>query len=124
MPKDSPSPELGHRHEWEGIVAWVEGLEQGNPTLVGVSTSGHGGWTTSTSNLQVDGTRPKIRYYSTWPLNHQVGTTSVKGGEQPLIAWESLPAAARDALQNTDFGAANVPFRDPNFVNNLNSAAF
>lgn len=124
MPKDSPSPELGHRHEWEGIVAWVEGVESGSPTLVGVSTSAHGGWTTRTSNLQVDGTRPKIRYYSTWPLNHQLGTTDTKGGEQPLVAWESLPAAARDALQNTDFGAANVPFRDPNFMNNLAAAAF
>lgn len=94
MPKDSPSPELGHRHEWEGIVAWVEGIDSGNSKLVGISTSGHGGWTTHTSNLQVDGTRPKIRYYSTWPLNHQVGTTDVKGGEVSNIRYSLSPFLA------------------------------
>jgi hypothetical protein len=41
-----------------------------------------------------------------------------------LIAWEDLTAAARTALQNTDFGSGNVPFKDGNFMSNLASATF
>jgi hypothetical protein len=51
-----------------------------------------------------------------------IGVTT--GGQQPLIAWESLPAAALDALQNTDFGAATVPFKDSTFAGNLAKATF
>jgi hypothetical protein len=41
-----------------------------------------------------------------------------------LIAWESLPTVAQTALQNTDFGSANVPFKDGNFATNLAAATF
>ena len=51
-----------------------------------------------------------------------MGFTSTRGGQQPLIAWESLPAAAKTALTNTDFGSADVPFKDANFANNLAKA--
>ena len=40
-----------------------------------------------------------------------------------MIAWESLTDAARTALQDTDFGAANVPFKDANFESNLEKAS-
>ncbi|KAK8049358.1 25 kDa protein elicitor [Apiospora phragmitis] len=120
-----PSTGLGHRHDWEGIVVWIDNPNtSSDPQVLGLSTSGHGDWTTITDDLPLDGTRPKIRYFSVWPVNHQLGTTDAKGGEQPLIAWESLTDAARDALQNTDFGDANVPFKDPNFMDNLQSASF
>jgi hypothetical protein len=72
----------------------------------------------------LDGYRSKIEYFSNWPVNHQLGLTSTQGGEQPLIAWESMTEAARAALSTTDFGSANVPFKDDNFVNNLDKAAF
>ncbi|KAK8089283.1 hypothetical protein PG997_004244 [Apiospora hydei] len=127
MPKDSPSTGLGHRHDWEGVVVWTDNPSTtANPQVLGVSTSGHGEWTTVTgSAMPLDGgARPKIRYFSTWPVNHQLGTTDKRGGEQPLVAWESLTEAARDALQNTDFGSANVPFKDPNFMDNLKGASF
>jgi hypothetical protein len=52
----------------------------------------------------------------------RTGFTSTKGGQQPLIAWESLPAAAQTALTNTDFGSANVPFKDSAFMSNLANA--
>lgn len=52
----------------------------------------------------------------------RLGFTSTVGGQQPLIAWESLPAVAQQALANTDFGDANVPFKDSNFMNNLAEA--
>ncbi|KAK8056479.1 hypothetical protein PG993_001706 [Apiospora rasikravindrae] len=127
MPKDSPSTGLGHRHDWEGVVVWIDNPSTASdPRILGVSTSGHGKWTTVTGNdMKLDGgVRPKIRYFSVWPVNHQLGTTDARGGEQPLVAWESLPVAARDALQNTDFGDANVPFKDPNFMDNLRGASF
>jgi hypothetical protein len=52
----------------------------------------------------------------------RLGFTSSRGGQQPLIAWESLTAAARTALTNTDFGDANVPFKDGSFASNLANA--
>ncbi|KXJ91091.1 necrosis inducing protein [Microdochium bolleyi] len=124
FPKDSPSPGLGHRHDWESAIVWLDDVNKAEPQILALSTSGHGKFETITSGLPLSGTRPKIRYYSNWPVNHQMGTTDTQGGEQPLIAWESLTQAARDALQNTDFGSANVPFRDPNFADNLRNASF
>lgn len=120
MPKDEPSDGLGHRHDWEGCVVWLSSMST-SATLLGVSASAHGGWDANTSP-NLSGTSPLIRYYSTWPLDHQMGFTSTVGGLQPLIAWESLTAAAQTALQNTDFGSANVPFKDANFNNNLAEA--
>jgi hypothetical protein len=59
-----------------------------------------------------------------WMLTRyrRLGFTSTRGGQQPLIAWETLSAAARTALTNTDFGSANVPFKDGNFMSNLAKA--
>ncbi|KAI0151238.1 necrosis inducing protein-domain-containing protein [Pestalotiopsis sp. NC0098] len=121
MPKDSPSDGLGHRHDWEGIVVWIDNLD--SQTIKGLATSAHGDFDVITSDFPLDGSRPKIRYYSVWPVNHQLGTTSTKGGEQPLIAWDSLTDAARTALENTDFGSATVPFKDSTFTSNLDKAA-
>lgn len=123
FPKDSPSTGLGHRHDWEGVVVWLDSPSSSSATLLGVAASGHGGFETSTSpSLSAEG-RPLIKYHNVFPVNHQMGFTDVQGGEQPLVAWESLPETARDALQATDFGAANVPFRDGNFEENLGKAA-
>ncbi|KAI0134109.1 necrosis inducing protein-domain-containing protein [Xylariales sp. AK1849] len=119
MPKDSPSSGLGHRHDWECIVVWIDDPTLASPSIKGLATSAHGDFDVITTSIPLDGTRSKIRYYSVWPVDHQLGTTDTVGGEQPLIAWESLTDAARTALTNTDFGAANVPFKDANFANNL-----
>lgn len=53
-----------------------------------------------------------------------MGLSFEQGGQQPLIAWESLPDAARNALQTTDFGSATVPFKDSTFAGNLAAATF
>ncbi|KAI1270535.1 NPP1-domain-containing protein [Xylariaceae sp. FL1019] len=121
MPKDEPSDGLGHRHDWECIVVWLDSSAS-DASIVGLSTSAHGGFSTITSSFPLDGTRPKIQYYSVWPVDHQLGTTDTVGGEQPLISWDDLTAAARTALQDTDFGDANVPFKDGNFESNLAEA--
>jgi hypothetical protein len=120
MPKDSPSSGLGHRHEWENTVVWLSD-STASSTLIGVAASAHGGYDTSTSP-SLTGSGPCIGYRSVWPVNHQLIFTSDQGGQQPMIAWESLPAAARTALENTDFGDANVPFKDSNFNSNLDKA--
>ena len=120
MPKDSPSSGVGHRHDWENFVVWLSS-ESTSASVVGMAASAHGDYDTSTDG-NFSGNSPLVGYNSNWPYDHQLVFTSVKGGQQPLIAWESLTAAAQTALTNTDFGAANVPFKDANFDNNLAKA--
>lgn len=120
MPKDSPSSGLGHRHDWENVVVWLSGASS-SASLRGVAISAHGDYQ-KTSAPQLDGSRPKIGYISYYPVNHQLISTADKGGEQPLIAWESLTQAARTAIETTDFGDATPSFRDANFQSYLASA--
>ncbi|PIL33810.1 hypothetical protein GSI_04435 [Ganoderma sinense ZZ0214-1] len=118
MPKDEPISGIGHRHDWECIVVWIDDPNKDEPTLLGVAASAHGDFATETSPA-VDGTSPLIEYVSFFPLDHQLTFTSTEGGEQPLIAYESLTDAARDALETTDFGSAIVPFKNATFEGNL-----
>ncbi|KAE8132859.1 necrosis inducing protein [Aspergillus pseudotamarii] len=125
FPKDEPSTGLGHRHDWEGVIVWLsDSTSTSADNIVAVCPSAHGGWDCSTDGYTLDGTSPLIQYYSVWPVNHQCGLTTTVGGTQPLIAWESLPTAASTALEDTDFGDANVPFKDANFSSNLEKATF
>lgn len=120
MPKDSPASGMGHRHDWEHVVIW---LSAGNTsaTVEGVAVSQHGLHEKDTSP-PMKGDTPLIGYKSYWPLNHQMIFTDEVGGEQPLIAWESLTDAARTALSETDFGSGNVPMKDASFEDKLESA--
>lgn len=120
MPKDSPSTGLGHRHDWENIVVWLSSAST-SATIRGVAISAHGDYQKTTSP-NLDGTRPKIGYISYFPVNHQLIGTGDKGGEQPVVAWESLTAGARAAIEGTDFGDATPSFRDSNFQNYLKDA--
>ncbi|KAF2013990.1 NPP1-domain-containing protein [Aaosphaeria arxii CBS 175.79] len=121
MPKDSPSSGLGHRHDWENAVVWLSSQSE-SATVRGVAISAHGDYQKVSGHF--DGSRPLIGYISAWPVNHQLIDTSDKGGEQPLIAWESLTAAARTAIENTNFGDATPSFRDNNFQSYLEKAYF
>jgi hypothetical protein len=120
MPKDSPSSGLGHRHDWENVVVWLSSAST-SATVRGVAISAHGDYQKETAP-PFDGSRPKIGYISIWPVNHQLIATDKKGGQQPLIAWESLTDAARGAIAGTDFGSATPSFRDDNFDSYLASA--
>ncbi|TVY50048.1 hypothetical protein LOCC1_G000139 [Lachnellula occidentalis] len=125
MPKDEPSDGLGHRHDWEGVIIWLTsstGTDAAN--ILAVCPSAHGKWDCSTDGYSLSGTGALIKYESIWPVNHDCGLTTTVGGMQPLIAWESLPAVAQTALENTDFGSANVPFIDAHFNTNLAGATF
>lgn len=120
MPKDSPSGGLGHRHDWENIVVWLS-AESASATLRGVAISAHGDYQKETSP-PLEGNHPKIGYRAIWPTNHQLIATSDLGGMQPLIAWESMTAAARTAIENTNFDKATPSFRDNNFESYLAEA--
>ncbi|KAL1798960.1 hypothetical protein ACET3X_002997 [Alternaria dauci] len=120
MPKDSPSPGLGHRHDWENIVVWLSSAST-TATIRGVAISAHGDYQKVTKP-NLDGTRPLIGYRSIFPVNHQLISTTEKGGEQPVIAWDSMTAAARQAIENTNFGDATPSFRNNNFESYLNEA--
>ncbi|TGO57779.1 hypothetical protein BOTNAR_0194g00010 [Botryotinia narcissicola] len=125
MPKDEPSTGIGHRHDWEGVIVWLSSSTATTASnIVAVCPSAHGGWDCSTDGYSLSGTSPLIKYESIWPIDHSMGLTSSVGGQQPMIAWESLPAAAQTALETTDFGAANVPFIPSAFANNLAAATF
>ncbi|EFX01241.1 necrosis and ethylene inducing peptide 2 precursor [Grosmannia clavigera kw1407] len=125
FPKDEPSDGIGHRHDWEGTIVWLKsGTSTAANNIAAVCPSAHGGWKCATSGYNLQGSKPLIKYESAWPLDHSCGLTNVVGGSQPLIAWESLPNVARVALTNTDFGKANVPFKDANFNSNLAKATF
>ena len=120
MPKDSPSTGLGHRHDWEHAVVWLSDASA-SATVQGIAVSQHSGYDTSTSP-PMDGDTPLIGYTASWPVNHHMVFTDEVGGTQPLVAWESLTEAARTALNDADFGDANVPMNEGNFVAKLEGA--
>jgi hypothetical protein len=99
MPKDSPSTGLGHRHDWENIVVWLS-AQSTSATLTGVAISAHGDYQKNASP-PLQGTSPKIGYISYFPVNHQLIATNDLGGQQPLIAWDNMTAAARTAIEST-----------------------
>jgi hypothetical protein len=121
MPKDEPSPGIGHRHDWENTIVFLSS-ESTSASVVGMTVSQHSGFSASKSP-SFSGSSPLIGYVSYWPLDHDLIFDTTVGGMQPLIAWESLTAAAQTALQNTDFGDANVPFKDSDFQTKIGQAA-
>ncbi|CAI5710480.1 unnamed protein product [Peronospora destructor] len=44
FPKDSTSHGLGHRHDFEQVVVWIDNPANVNPKILGVSLSSHGGF--------------------------------------------------------------------------------
>ncbi|MCE4372776.1 NPP1 family protein [Xanthomonas hortorum pv. hederae] len=125
FPKDSPSSGLGHRHDWESIVVWINNPSVPRPTVYALSYSAHGNYSyLRNPAASLRDNHPKVVYGSTWPTNHEmfIGPYNPVGGMQPLIAWESMDQWVKDALTYTNFGAANVPFIDKNFNQNLGKA--
>lgn len=123
-PKDQPNAGNvagGHRHEWESTVVWLDNPENATPALIGAAASGHGGYKTSTDPSR-NGDRVKVEYYTEFPRNHELQFSSTEGWGFWKIHWDNLPGPARQALQDTDFGSANVPFKDGNFESNLDKA--
>ncbi|KAJ0109756.1 hypothetical protein N8I77_011221 [Diaporthe amygdali] len=119
MPKDEPSDGIGHRHDWENAVVFLS-ENSSDATFVAMVVSEHGGYVSGTATF--DGTHPYVGYISYWPVDHTLIFTTTEGGTQPLIAWEDLTDAAREALDTTDFGDATASFKDSNFQSYLADA--
>ncbi|KAM0330483.1 hypothetical protein ACHAQA_003427 [Verticillium albo-atrum] len=126
MPKDQPiagNVAGGHRHDWENIVVFVDDpAVNPTPAILGGAASGHGEYK-KTATPDVEGDSVKVEYFTTFPTNHELQFTATSGKTYPISDWDSLPQPARDALENTSFGSANVPFKDANFDSNLAKAA-
>ncbi|TYZ68441.1 hypothetical protein PybrP1_008936 [[Pythium] brassicae (nom. inval.)] len=124
FPKDSPFTQLGHRHDWEHVVVWIDNPDAANPKLLGVSPSAHSGYSKYAPPKAgtVAGTSVKVDYKSKGVVNHALDSTSTAGEQQPLIMWDQLTPAARTALENAKFGSANVPMKDGNFMAKLDKA--
>ncbi|POM79666.1 LOW QUALITY PROTEIN: Hypothetical protein PHPALM_2604 [Phytophthora palmivora] len=124
FPKDSPSTGLGHRHDWEHVVVWIDNPDVPEPKILAVTPSAHSGYSAQVppDADKVEGNSVKVNYESSWPINHALESTTKGGDYQDLIMWHQLTDAARQGLQNTNFGSANVPMKDGNFIGKLDKA--
>ncbi|KAI9982239.1 hypothetical protein PInf_008134 [Phytophthora infestans] len=127
FPKDSPLTGLGHRHDWEHVVVWVDDIKLNSPSVIAVSPSAHSGYNIyhPPESNTIDGYSTKVDYSSSWlVINHALDSTTDAGETQNLIMWDQLTDAARTALENTDFGDANVPMKDGNFLTKVGNAYY
>ncbi|KAG2984103.1 hypothetical protein PC118_g9051 [Phytophthora cactorum] len=124
FPKDSPSSGLGHRHDWEHVIVWIDNPSVENPKILAVTPSAHDGYSKEVPPKAdcVDGTSVKVNYESQWPVNHALGSTSKGGDFQDLIMWDQLSENARRAMNGVGWGKANTPFNDGNFKPKLEKA--
>lgn len=117
FPKDVPVVGQGHRHDWENIVLWFDGESQ-NHKYLGIAISAHGKYAKykpGAKSMYWDGDRPLIAYENELVTNHHLGVTSKKGGDQPILAYESIPDVAWKAVDAYNFDEANLPFGTKNF---------
>jgi len=132
MPKDMPPSGIGgHRYEWEGIVVWLDSCHVG-ARIVSINYSMHGGWSvnnapptwTGSYGYTGFGVHPLVYYHSPNKLlDHHPDPTWRQGGTQPLSGWDYLPAPAKNAINNFNFGAATPPLKDGGtFLHNLQAA--
>nr|L7NCR7.1 RecName: Full=NLP effector protein 9; AltName: Full=Necrosis-inducing protein 9; AltName: Full=Nep1-like protein 9; Flags: Precursor [Phytophthora capsici]AEJ88240.1 necrosis inducing protein NPP9 [Phytophthora capsici] len=124
FPKDSPSTGLGHRHDWEHVIVWIDNPDIENPKILAVTPSAHSGYSKQVppSADCVDGTSVKVKYESKWPINHALESTTEGGETQDLIMWNQLSENALRAMNSVTWGDANCPFCDGNFQAKLDKA--
>ncbi|USW56052.1 Putative necrosis inducing protein [Septoria linicola] len=129
MPKDqnvNGPANGGHRHEWESIVVWVNGPE--DLSVIGAAASAHGGFKKHGEIGVYDkhGSLQEVEYYQKAPLNHQLRfkaeSEGHEGFEYPMIDYDVLPLPAVRALNDNNWGKANLPFGEEHFMNNLDEA--
>lgn len=126
FPKDQPADGIAlgaHRHDWEAVVIWIDDPEtKQTVNVLGGGASGHGEFKVTAGELP-GGDSPTVEYFNTAPTNHELQFTDTVGDTHEVLDWDAMPKAMQLALQDTDFGSANVPFKDGNFVANLDKAA-
>ncbi|KAK7045525.1 hypothetical protein VNI00_007357 [Paramarasmius palmivorus] len=122
MPKDEISPSIGHRHDWEGAVVF---LDPDNNKIEGVAASAHGDWRKykNPGGDKVDGNHVKLQYSAEGVNSHAIDITDKDGDLSTLVDWAAMPGPARDAINDAShWGDANPPLADAHFEDNLNEA--
>ncbi|GMF36656.1 unnamed protein product [Phytophthora lilii] len=124
FPKDQPQDFTGHRHDWEHVIVWIDNPKNESPKILAMTPSAHVGYSTYAPPPvdMVDGTSCKVDTSSWLFIDHHLEGTSTAGQTQDLIMWDDMTDVARNALNTTDFGRANVPMNDYNFHPKLEKA--
>ncbi|KAH7046044.1 necrosis and ethylene-inducing protein [Macrophomina phaseolina] len=122
-PKDQPNDgdvANGHRHDWEHVVVFIDDPAAATPTLIGASASSHSGYKKD-SSPQRNG---DASWSSTSPTHHQprAAVQDQRGKEYPIIDWDMMTDATRNALNQPVFGDANCPFNEGNFIPKVEEA--
>lgn len=121
----------GHRHDWENVAIWTK-----NGEVTHGSYSAHGSLTTKAiSELDTDGNHIKFVYHKDGALTHAM--RFAKSGEvaendygsfvtPDIVSWYTMygdnttNSELRNDLNTYDYGSANVPIKDSNFLTNIN----
>ena len=127
--KDEASPGIGHRHDWECMVVWVE---QGADTPSYLSASRHGGFSTHPiADVPMSGRQVMAVYHKDGASTHAFrfakwGETAENDTgawhQENLLTWDNLAPSLRTALNGSDWGNANLPLQDSKFDDTLNKA--
>ncbi|KAI9347419.1 necrosis inducing protein-domain-containing protein [Zopfochytrium polystomum] len=110
-PKDQEAVGVGHRHDWESTVVFINDVNAApeNQKIIEVAASAHGAFRqyNPPNPDTMEGTHVHIKYFTGGIKDHSTDTwDNPTLGESP----------------NYDFGNANFPLRDPNFMDNLAKA--
>ena len=127
--KDEASPGIGHRHDWECMVVWVQ---QGADTPSYLSASRHGGFSTHPiADVPMNGPRVMAVYHKDGASTHAFrfakwGETAENDTgawhQENLLTWDNLAPNLRTVLNGSDWGDANLPLQDSKFNDTLNKA--
>lgn len=123
----------GHRHDWEHVAIWTT-----NGAVTHGGYSAHGDLTNAAvSTLAVQNGHVRFVYHKDGALTHAMrfaGTTEA-AAENPygqwltpaITNWATMTgdgvsnATMRNLLNSFDYGSANIPLKDSNFLTNLNN---
>nr|ABQ53551.1 necrosis- and ethylene-inducing protein 1 [Moniliophthora perniciosa] len=123
MPKDEISTGIGHRHDWEGAVVFLNSDTQ---QIDGVAASAHGKWRKypNPGGANIDDTHVKLQYSAEPVINSHALDLTDKGGDLPTLAsWEGMGADARAAInERSHWGDANPPIADSLIDSSLSGA--
>ncbi|KAI9983979.1 hypothetical protein PInf_005264 [Phytophthora infestans] len=130
---------IGVRHDWVNLVVWLDNPTLAKSKILATSASASYGRVLKTCDIDVgyeiskppngsdiiNGITPNVRYdEGDSDGGHTIFQFHEEGEYQDLIQWTQLTVAAREALENTDFGDhANVPFSDAYFEINIKAAS-
>ncbi|MCU4676675.1 NPP1 family protein [Catenovulum sp. 2E275] len=127
---------FSHRHDWEFVIVWLT-----NNTMTHVSYSKHRDVVTEPANAYVydDSNNQHVRivYHKDGASTHvfrpgdagEIAENDTGAWHKPtLVSWSLMQGDSgvtnsdlKNLFNTTDFGNANTPFNDPNFINKLNA---